>query len=75
MAKRTNEDNNSGALKRAKAAPLTEAAIVALWQTNSWSKVTVAQLKEFMGKYPEIPLATRKADMVANITSFLESRQ
>lgn len=75
VAKRTNEDNNSGALKRAKAAPLTEAAIVALWQTNSWSKVTVAQLKEFMGKYPEIPLATRKADMVANITSFLESRQ
>lgn len=75
VTKRMNEDNREGAFKKAKVAPLTEAAIVAVWQTDSWNKVTVAQLKQFMGRYSEIAGATRKAEMVENIIAFLEARQ
>lgn len=75
VTKRMNEDNRQGAAKKTKVEPLTEAAIVALWQTNSWNKVTVAQLKQFMGRYADIKAATRKADMVENIVAFLEARQ
>lgn len=75
VTKRMNEDNRDGPVKKARTEPLTEAAIVALWQTNSWSKVTVAQLKQFIGRYLEIKPATRKAEMIENITAFLEARQ
>lgn len=75
VTKRMSEDNREGPAKKAKTEPLTEAAIVAIWQTNSWSKVTVAQLKQFMGKYLEIKAATRKAEMIENICAFLEARQ
>lgn len=72
--KRTAEANREPA-KKSKPNALSEAAIITLWKEDSWSKATVAQLKEFLAKYDKIRPASRKADMIANIVEFLESRQ
>lgn len=72
--KRTAEENRTTS-KKPKHDSLSEAAIITLWKEDSWNKVTVAQLKEFMGRYDKIKSASRKADMVANIIEFLKSRQ
>lgn len=53
---------------------LNEAAVISLWKTNGWQNVTLPQLKEFLARYDKIKRATRKADVVANIVEFLESR-
>lgn len=62
-------------LKRVKNEPLTEAAIITMWKNNTWNNVTVAQLKEFIGRYGKIQSASRRADMISNIVSFLETRK
>lgn len=72
--KRTAEYNRDPD-KKNKPNPLSEAAIIMLWKENTWNKVTVAQLREFMLRYDKIKSATRKAEMVANIIEFLELRQ
>lgn len=72
--KRTAEENRSPN-KRAKPDSLSEAAVITLWKEDLWKQATVAQLKEFIGRYDKIKSATRKADMVANISEFLESRK
>lgn len=74
VVKRTAEENRLPS-KKPKHEPLNEAAVITLWKNNAWSKVTVAQLKEFMARYDKIKSATRKADIVANISEFLELRQ
>lgn len=74
LIKRAAEESREP-LKKAKAEPLSEAAIITLWKNDAWNKVTVAQLRAFMGKYDKIKSATKKADMIANIIEFLESRQ
>lgn len=74
LIKRVAEESREPS-KRAKAEPLSEAAIITVWKNDSWNKVTIPQLRAFMGKYDKIKSATRKADMVANIIEFLESRQ
>lgn len=66
---------NSDPLKRPRAEPLTEATVIALWKNDAWKNVTVAQLREFINRYDKIPSATRRAEMIANIVGFLESRQ
>lgn len=72
--KRAGEGNESKS-KRQKPQLLSEADIITLWKNDTWENSTVAQLKEFIKRYHTIPTATRKADMVSNIKSFLESRQ
>lgn len=70
------EDNMRGPDKKPKLDTLTEQAIVMIWQNNLWKDVTVAQLKEFISRYSgSIKSATRKADMIENISQFLESRK
>lgn len=72
--KRAAEDKEPKA-KRQKPLPLSEADVITLWKNDTWENSTVAQLKEFIKRYHNIPTATKKADMIANIKSFLESRQ
>lgn len=74
LIKRTAEESREPS-KKAKPEPLSEAAIITVWKSDAWNKVTVGQLRAFMGKYDKIKSATRKADMIANIIEFLESRQ
>lgn len=72
--KRTAEEHNSTA-KRQKPRALNEADVKTLWKYDTWSNVTVAQLREFIKRYDSIPTASKKADMVTNIIQFLESRK
>lgn len=72
--KRTAEENNSPT-KRQKPRTLNEADVITLWENNTWGNVTVAQLREFIKRYDNIKTASKKADMVANIIQFLESRK
>ncbi|KAM9933162.1 hypothetical protein OXX80_007215 [Metschnikowia pulcherrima] len=73
-SKRAAEQNNVSA-KKPRAAPISEAAVITMWQNNTWDNVRVDQLREFMGRYDAIKKATKKADMIANITEYLESRK
>lgn len=76
VMKRTAENNADQPRKRVKAEKLTEEAIIMLWKNDTWSKVTVPQLKEFISRYNgSIKSASKKGDMVANIVSFLELRK
>lgn len=68
-------DVNRDPSKRPRGEPLSEAAIITHWQNDTWQSVTVAQLREFMGKYEAIKRAQKKSDMIANIIEFLESRR
>ena len=65
----------SGDTKRAKPEPVDEADVITLWRNGTWQKFTVPQLRESINRYQEIPLATKKADMIANISRFFESRR
>lgn len=71
--KRAAEDDTPGA-KRQKSRPLSEADIIMLWKNDTWDNATVVQLRDFSKRYDSIEKATRKADVVANIVKFLESR-
>lgn len=73
MTKRTAEVNEDPK-KKLKTESLTEEAIIVLWKHDTWNKVTVPQLREFIARYPSIRKASKKGDMVANIVEFLESR-
>lgn len=72
--KRAAEENNSPT-KRQKQRSLNEADVITLWENDTWGNVTVAQLREFIKRYDNIQTASKKADMVANIIKFLESRK
>lgn len=72
--KRAAEDTN-GPAKKKRVESLSEAAVIAMWQNQTWENVKVDQLREFMSRYDRIKKATRKADMIANIIEYLESRR
>lgn len=75
VRKRVAENNRSPG-KKPKFDKLTQEAIVMIWRNNLWKEVTVAQLKDFISRYSgSIKSASRKADMIANISEFLESRK
>lgn len=74
LAKRAAPLSDSG-LKKPKAEALSEADVITLWKHDTWSQVTVGQLRAFAQKYLILKGATRKADITANIVSFLQSRQ
>lgn len=74
VLKRTAEDDKPTS-KRQKPRPLSEADIITLWQNDTWQNASVAQLREFIKRYDSIQTASRKAEMVANIVKFLESRR
>ncbi|WPK24753.1 hypothetical protein PUMCH_002042 [Australozyma saopauloensis] len=74
-SKRAAEDSDIQNGKKQKARPLNEADVITLWKNDTWGNVTVAQLREFIKRYDSIKSATKKADMIANISNFLESKQ
>lgn len=74
LAKRAAPLDDSG-LKKPKAEALSEADVITLWKHDTWSQVTVGQLRAFAQKYLILKGATRKADITANIVNFLQSRQ
>lgn len=61
--------------KKPKPEKLTEQEVILMWKNNSWKNTTVAQLKDFISRYSKIKSATRKAEMVENISQFLEERE
>lgn len=75
VMKRAAQVESEASNKRHHTPQLTEADIIALWRRDGWGNVTVAQLKEFIGKYDSIKSASRKADMIENIINFLKTRQ
>lgn len=78
LPKRRAETVAEEAKKRAKplAPELDENAVLTAWKNNQWHQFTVVQLKGFQARYKDkIKLATKKQDLIDNITQFLESRQ
>lgn len=63
-----------GTAKRSKP-DVDPAAVVSAWENHAWGSLTVPQLKQFAQQYPEIAKASRKQDIIDNISAFLESRQ
>lgn len=71
-------DEDATKAKRAKplAPELDDNAVLTAWKNNQWHQFTVPQLKGFQARYKEkITLATKKQDLIDNITKFLESRE
>ncbi|ODV77924.1 SPOC domain-like protein [Suhomyces tanzawaensis NRRL Y-17324] len=65
------------AAKRPKvdAPALDEGAVLTAWKNDQWGHFTVVQLKGFQRAYKdEIKGATKKADLIENIKSFLDNR-
>lgn len=74
--KRKAAEDNLRPDKKPKLDKLSEQAIIMIWRNNSWKDVTVAQLRDFISRYSgNIKSASRKADMIDNISQFLESRK
>ncbi|PSK38593.1 hypothetical protein C7M61_002528 [Candidozyma pseudohaemuli] len=73
--KRKAAEDNLSPQKKPKPEKLTEQEVILMWKNNSWKHATVAQLKDFISRYDKIKSATRKADMVDNISQFLEERK
>lgn len=73
--KRKAAEANLSPQKKLKPEKLTEQEVILMWKNNSWKNTTVAQLKDFISRYSKIKSATRKAEMVENISRFLEERE
>ncbi|RLV93424.1 ATP-dependent DNA helicase II subunit 1 [Spathaspora sp. JA1] len=54
---------------------LDESAVLVKWNQGSLNDFTMDQLKTFAKKYPEIKIGSKKAEMVENISNFLDSRE
>lgn len=54
---------------------LTEDVVLTAWNKNEWNYFTVAQLKEFINKYPnQIKKGSTKQELIDNISDFLSKR-
>lgn len=62
-------------VKRAKIEiELTDADVVTAWKSEGWQNFNVSQLRGFIAKHKQIAKATRRADMIDNIKTFLENK-
>ncbi|CAK7892900.1 ATP-dependent DNA helicase II subunit 1 [[Candida] anglica] len=70
-------ESEGGVSKKAKTEEvvLTDSDVLTAWKKNTWTYFNVAQLRTFISKHKgKIKKATRRADMIDNITEFLEER-
>lgn len=72
--KRSNNDPQESANKAQRPA-LTEESVLTAWKTNDWSNFNVPQLRDFAKKYSgQIKSATRRQDIIDNISEFIASK-
>ncbi|GEQ71016.1 hypothetical protein JCM33374_g4697 [Metschnikowia sp. JCM 33374] len=72
-SKRGAKEKDEVSTKRPRSGGLTEGEVIAHWKSNTWTKVTVPQLRDFMKRY-NIKSDTKKVDMVIKTIEFLKSR-
>ncbi|KAG7661150.1 KU70 [[Candida] subhashii] len=78
LPKRKIPDSVSRSTKRPttkKLPEIDEEAVLVKWKQGTLNEFTMDQLKGFQKRYPQIKMGSRKAEMVENVTKFLDSRE
>ncbi|CAX45463.1 Yeast KU70 protein homologue, putative [Candida dubliniensis CD36] len=61
--------------KKFKSGPISDQEILHAWENNQLDRFSMDQLKEFKRKYPEVKSANRKAELIENISQFINTHK